>query len=203
MVYLPARIKKPGKQATRCCEQCGSELTRKAYEKPCDFKGRQFCGRTCANRFRAPYVSRSENLLQNSESADERGCWNWNGYLDPKGYGRTSDESGEVLAHRLSYMEFVGPITDGLHVLHKCDNPSCINPSHLELGTNVENHEQKMARGRQFHPIGERNPKAKLTARDVREIRASSLPTNALAERFGVTRTNISMILLGRTWKDI
>lgn len=76
------------------------------------------------------------------------GCWRWTGPADRKGYGRWS----KALAHRHSWTLAHGPIPDGLWVLHHCDNPPCVNPAHLYLGTVVENAQDSMSRGRHYRP---------------------------------------------------
>jgi hypothetical protein len=200
---LPNRLPKKAKRDTRCCEHCSAPLVRKDYEEGRDFSRRRFCDKTCSARFKSPYASRSEKLLGNSDPADERGCWNWIGHKDLKGYGRTTDESGEVLAHRLSFMEFVGPIPEGLHILHSCDNPACINPGHLRAGTNDDNMADRIERDRCWKPKGEANPKAKLTTRDVLAIRNSAKSRAELAAEYGVAPTSISHIILRRTWAHV
>jgi len=200
---LPPRLAKKPKRESRHCEHCDAELQRKSYEETRDWNRRRYCGKVCAMRGGSPYVSRHERLLSNSASADERGCWNWQGYRDKKGYGRCEDASGEVLAHRLSYMEFVGPIPSGLHILHSCDNPSCINPGHLRAGTNDDNMADRVERDRSHKPKGVLNCKAKLTDDDVRTIRASGLSRAELSLIYGVAPTSISNIRLRRTWQHV
>lgn len=75
-------------------------------------------------------------------------CWEWQGYRIDKGYGRLRHEGGKKLAHRVSYEAFVGAIPDGMCVLHKCDNPPCVNPDHLFLGTNLDNVKDCINKGR-------------------------------------------------------
>lgn len=75
------------------------------------------------------------------------GCWDWLGYKQPEGYG-TFPHRGTHYAHRVSYQLHVGPIPDGLHVLHSCDNPPCSNPAHLFLGTVADNMHDRDRKGR-------------------------------------------------------
>lgn len=75
-------------------------------------------------------------------------CWHWMGARNAFGYGRMTHEGRLQVAHRLSWTEANGPIPDGLYALHKCDNPSCINPDHLFLGTYSDNLRDAWAKGR-------------------------------------------------------
>jgi hypothetical protein len=75
-------------------------------------------------------------------------CWHWRGVTNQFGYGRFSYRGKTQVAHRLSYEAFVGPIPGGMSVLHKCDNPSCINPEHLWLGTYSDNRRDCLSKGR-------------------------------------------------------
>lgn len=139
-------------------------------------------------------------------------CWPWIGYVDPRsGYGRICRAGGSRHdGHRLAYELFNGPIPEGIFVCHQCDNRPCCNPSHLFLGTIVDNRNDCVTKGR--HAFGERQWLSKLTAEDVRTIRAtyvkgkaplkSEFSGNALARRFGVTPTIISRIISGKIWRQ-
>lgn len=75
-------------------------------------------------------------------------CWNWQGTLDSGGYGRMMVRGKCLRMHRLNFQRFCGELPAGLHVLHHCDNPGCINPAHLFLGTAADNMQDKVAKGR-------------------------------------------------------
>lgn len=79
--------------------------------------------------------------------SDRNGCHIWGGVRTPQGYGRVHLTKGKVLAHRLVYELFIGPI-ENKQVLHKCDVTSCVNPTHLYLGDNTQNIADKINRGR-------------------------------------------------------
>ena len=88
-------------------------------------------------------------LIENSTIDEKTGCWNWDLCLDGRGYGYSRrNKFTSRSAHRLSYYLFVGPIAEGLFVCHHCDNPKCINPEHLFIGTQKDNMMDMAAKGR-------------------------------------------------------
>jgi hypothetical protein len=127
----------------------------------------------------------------------------------PSGYGRISINSQQCLAHRVAYEWAFGQIPKGMLVRHKCDNPSCCNPFHLELGTDKDNYNDMIERGRRVFngAQGERNCKAKLSEEQVKKIRAmyeaGGESTNTLARKFDVTQALISQIVLRKIWKHV
>ncbi len=125
-------------------------------------------------------------------------CWRWTGYLT-KGYGRIRVDNQHIRAHRLSYQIHFGEIPAGLHVLHHCDNPACVNPDHLYVGTDKDNARDRVVRGRQPRHFGEANPHAKLTAVDVAAIRAGGNVAN-MAKRYGVSPSTVYMARRGSNW---
>lgn len=132
------------------------------------------------------------------------GCWLWLGYCDKNGYGGFGYNWKMRIAHRFSYEAFCGPITNGLHVLHKCDTPSCVNPDHLFLGTELDNARDKHAKGRQRYFRGTERPDAILTEQQVLEIRNSKVrPQTALAEKYGISQTLVSKIQRRERWKHL
>ena len=134
----------------------------------------------------------------------ENDCWEWGGAKGRDGYGVVFiGPSGAVRqhkAHRVSFSYATGPIPEGLCVLHKCDNPPCVNPAHLFLGTRAENNADKVAKGRQPHNMGEANPRAKLTRADAEEIRKMldiGHTQTEIAKCFGVAQGQISRVKAG------
>jgi hypothetical protein len=139
-------------------------------------------------------------------------CWLWRGGTTSFGYGaigigeRLHWQMG--LAHRVSYELHNGPIPDGLFVLHKCDNPPCVNPTHLFAGTPKENIQDMFAKGRDRAPgaPGEANNNAKLTDHAVREIRERAAQGERqcdLAVEFGIESATINHVVRRRGWKHI
>lgn len=129
-------------------------------------------------------------------------CWLWSGTRNKYGYG-VFLLPGEkpVRAHRHSYALTRGPIPDGLVVMHACDNPACVNPDHLSLGTKLDNNRDAARKDRNAR--GERNGHAKLTAADVQHIRTSGASRADLAFRFGVDPSTISQIIARKKWRHI
>lgn len=152
---------------------------------------------TAENRFRAKYV------------VDEgTGCWVWTAGRTEDGYGEFRAGGRRVLAHRHAYTTHVGPILDDLYVLHHCDNPPCVNPDHLYLGTQFDNMQDMIARSRMPSTRGERNGRALLTEEQVQLIRSLHAPgqpgsRKRMAERFGVSESTVDAILQGRNWRHV
>ncbi len=134
-------------------------------------------------------------------------CWLWTAATSDKGYGLIGDGSGIVRAHRLSYESHFGAIPDRMCVLHDCpeeDNPACVNPDHLWLGTQKENMRDMVEKGRSAR--GARASGAKLSEHQVREIRKlyeDGFSQYRIAEEYDVSQRNISMIVRRKTWTHI
>lgn len=140
-----------------------------------------------------------------SRVAQSEGCWLFKGALNKKGYGEFPFRGKVKKAHRVAFELSVGPIPEGLHVLHKCDTPACARPDHLFLGTNRDNVDDKVAKGRLL--IGERAVNAKLSCDDVIEIRRAYAAKEAayldLGERFGVSKYTIRGVVRRESWKHL
>jgi hypothetical protein len=128
-------------------------------------------------------------------------CWLWRGGLFETGYGAFRHNGQTQLAHRFAAVLNFGPIPDGLNVCHKCDVKACVNPEHLFLGTHRDNMLDASVKGRMAH--GERTGGAKLTAKDVSEIRQSTMTHAWLARHYGVDDSNIYCIRKRKTWKHL
>ena len=121
-----------------------------------------------------------------------------------KGYGQLTRQRVSQKAHRVAWEIINGIIPDDLFVLHKCDNPSCVNPNHLFLGTNQDNHNDMVAKDR--HTKGERDAMHKLTLADVQNIRlrysSGGISMESLGKESGVSTGQIFRIIRYINWKD-
>lgn len=130
-------------------------------------------------------------------------CWPWVGYVGSRGYGYIKDNYKTKLAHRVSYEMHIGAIPKGMMVCHTCDNPRCVNPGHLFLGTASDNNRDKSLKGRCNPCHGEKHGMAKLSDVQAEEIRCSAEKGVVLANRYGVSHCTISEIRSGRKRKEI
>lgn len=153
----------------------------------------------------------SERMARFTNRGEPDDCWEWTGAKAGRGYGKIFRNGRLENAHHLVLAAKLGRnLTPGMFACHHCDNPSCVNPEHLFEGTASDNMLDASAKGRVrgferdlYRPAGERNVKAKLTASAVdkiRECRSQGATLKLLAEEYGVTKENISMICRGVTW---
>lgn len=147
----------------------------------------------------------SETDLQVASTDLRADCWLYLGRHEKKGYGVIDIGDKSYLAHRVSYETHIGPIPNGLCVCHSCDNPTCINPEHLWLGTSYQNIQDAKQKGhfKNIHD-GELNGRAKLTSSDVmtiRDLRSKGMKLSSLAEKFNVAASTIGYVIYGGTWK--
>jgi len=162
-----------------------------------------------------PYASRFWSKVRKSAT-----CWNWIATKNADGYGNFRSGSRVLKAHRVSYELTHGPIPEGLFICHHCDNPACVNPSHLFLGTNRDNVVDMYSKGRGNSPRGkrhgaythperlsrgERHGMAKLDDDKVRAIRilAVEYMQTDIARHFGIGGSAMSAIVRGRTWTHV
>lgn len=195
-----------GTERQAVCKTCGKTWTIYTNKRT-----PRYCSDTCKLNIVARFWAR----VHKSD-----GCWEWQGTIT-HGYGAlTFGSSRNERAHRISWQITHGPIPDGLLVCHKCDNPRCVRPDHLFLGTPKDNTQDMMHKGRQRflsgdeHPYrrgrraasGERHSQAKLTWEKVREIRARHAVGNttysALAHEYQMSPQSISDIVHNRYWRE-
>lgn len=143
-----------------------------------------------------------ESLLAKIAINADTGCWDWMA-AKRRGYGMLGIGGGRTRpAHRISYEIHRGPIPDQLFVCHRCDNPGCVNPAHLFLGTHAENMADRFAKQRQARGVSIGT--AKLTEEDVIAIRSSVGETQMqIAERFNIKQPQVSEIRLGNAWAHV
>ena len=164
-----------------------------------------------AKRLPRPAGLAGEDMLawmqeQTTETAG--GCWTWpEDRLFPSGYGQVWWRGRSQRAHRVAYELACGPIPDGLQVNHHCDNPACIRPDHLYVGTQRENIADAVRRGRHGRARpGSRHHNAKLTEDDVREMRRRANggeSHTAISADFPVGRDVVSRIVRGLEWRHV
>jgi len=144
-----------------------------------------------------------ERFFEKISPEPNSGCWLWTATGTKQGYGLFCIKHTSVLAHRVSYELHHGKIPDGLMVLHNCDNPSCVNPDHLRVGTNADNMRDKRERNRSSRLTRDKIPHAKMTADQVRYIRTSSSSEASMAREIGVSRSTIRNARLGICYRDV
>lgn len=141
------------------------------------------------------------------------GCWIWTGRADKKGYGRIWIEGKILVASRASYILHVGPIPPLMFVCHKCDNPPCVNPDHLFLGTNAENQADSIAKGRKprgeivtaeriaLGLVGEGSPVARFSEKVIRSARdlyaTGNWKQSEIARLLGISRSQVNRVVRG------
>lgn len=160
-------------------------------------RGQRFCSIICRFQFKV-------------EERPGR-CWLWKGAKDPNGYGHFWTGTAFTTAHRVAFLLAGGKLEPQHDVCHSCDNPSCVNPNHLFLGTRLDNVSDCIRKGRFFPPPirpqdGENNPASRLSKSDVlrmRKERSEGEKLSSLAERFGVVPSCVSRICNGLAWASV
>lgn len=187
----------PDQPTRTTCRMCGQSLKR----------GRVYCSHACQHE-----ALRRPIEVQFWAKVDKSGdCWLWTGAKNGLGYGRLVHNDHEFFAHRIAWQLHFGPIPTGLLVCHHCDNPPCVRPDHLFVGTSADNTADMIAKGRQsfrgFPPrFGVTPPSAKLTHDDVRAIRsarAAGALIKPLARQYDVDPHTIRALLQGVTWSNV
>jgi hypothetical protein len=161
----------------------------------------RFCSRKCAYQ-KYPRKPPEERFWKRVNKTS--GCWLWTGPTNNKGYGVFGVNYRNQLAHRFSYSLRYGPIESDMLCLHRCDIPLCVNPDHLFLGSQHDNIQDMLSKGRAT--TNERHSAHKLTQGDVIEIRdgvSSGVPQRRYAERFGVSPQLISDIVRNKKRRHV
>jgi len=146
-----------------------------------------------------------EERLQAKSLENERtGCIEWTGFRDECGYGRINVGGQIKKSHRVAYEVEFGAAPQDKCVCHKCDNPACINPRHLFLGTQAENMADMRVKGRRKGVnIGSNQANAKLDEQKVRQILSDARPSVELARLYQVSAAVISSVRLRKTWRHV
>lgn len=132
------------------------------------------------------------------------GCWIWLGTVDQHGYGQLKINGKHVRAHRHSYRVFKEPISACRVVRHSCDQPGCINPDHLSLGTQAQNIADCIRKGR--FPKGVMSSRSRISEGTVREVRhraSLSESHTSIGRALGMSREHVRDIVAGKIWKEV
>lgn len=200
-----------------CCNQCRYLKPKIAHEYNCEYCGKffiqegkkiKYCSHVCANlnRFSNLTTKFWSYVLKSHDNINT--CWVWTGNTRD-GYGRFSiynigKKRKHKQAHRFSWELHNGPIPEKLEILHKCDNRPCVNPTHLFLGTILDNMKDRNRKERQAR--GEKIGKSKLKEEQVREIRKRALAgevARIVGADYGISNSTVSAIKLGQSWKHV
>lgn len=168
------------------CRSCGKQFE-------LDHNCHLYCSHAC--RFESKYEKRGPTE-----------CWPYQACRHAFGHGQFWNGTRVVYAHRFAWELINGPVPKGIYVCHRCDNPSCVNPEHLFLGTCADNLSDMRRKGRGSKPprrAGEQHSMAVLTEDRVRTIRQSSLSSRQLADMFGVEYQTIWRVRKRQTWKHV
>jgi len=136
-------------------------------------------------------------------TADDERCWEWQGCVNEKGYGKIQRNNKRYYAHRFAWLLVKG-IEPQMFLLHSCDNPICVNPKHLREGTQKDNINDCIERGRK--PVGDKCSYAKLTNKQVKKIKQmlrDGIPQPRIAVEIGITDKRVSAINTGKAWKSV
>lgn len=140
-----------------------------------------------------PLKDRFEAKFQRSE-----GCWNWTGALGGGAgsgrYGHIKHQGKCIAAHRISFELYKGAIPEGMCVMHTCDNPACVNPAHLQLGTHLDNMRDMYAKGRRKAATGLNSGAGKLSDEQKQRIAAFIGPAWVMAAECGVSTVRVNQI---------
>lgn len=169
------------------------------------------CGGKCIahyQRFRRyngfdlpPKPTARERFEEKCQPIPELGCWAWTHFKRPDGYGEMTYKGRARYAQKVAWDLFRGPIPKNLHVLHTCDNRWCVNPDHLFLGTNRDNVNDKLAKGRQ--PWGSQIHQSKLTKEQVLSILNDARTQRAIAEDYNICQQTVSQIKRRQSWQRL
>jgi hypothetical protein len=192
------------------CAECGKVFLAK-FQFSCEEHQRR-CSLACYRKYQSKAWGDPAERFWSKVDSTSGDCWIFKGCRDSWGYAHYGVKGKRTQAHRYAYELTYGPIPAGKVLMHTCDNPPCVRPDHLRVGTNAENHRDAVVKRRHAH--GERNSHAILTERQVLELRRRYQPpppdkpkakTNIeeLAKEFGVSKATAYHAAVGNTWKHL
>lgn len=157
-----------------------------------------------AKRLKLNYWNEKKRFWTKVNKQKLHECWIWIGIQNKNSYGYLCINRRKFLAHRFSWIINNGNIPDKLCVLHKCDNPSCVNPNHLFLGTQAENIADMVKKNRQCVLKGENHSRCKLKIKDIEKIKSltNKLTKKEIAKIFNITRQYVGQIQQNKTWRQ-
>ena len=197
------------KKRAKKCIHCGELFSERYGDSEAEWASRRYCGYLCLNRHKdhSWHPPIEERFWSRVDKRGENECWLWTGIRGRFGRGVFHLRGKQVNASRLALFVTTGKWpTENEVVRHSCDNPSCVNPKHLLVGTQADNVADMYARGRQNPPIGERNGRAKLTTEQViaiREAFSHGEPKLRIAKRFSVNRWTVKNIVERTRWGHV
>lgn len=148
-----------------------------------------------------PFPKNTSKIFHTKYKKLDNGCWEWQNGVDKDGYGIFKYDNG-TRAHRYSYMIRKGKIPKGKCICHKCDNPRCVNPEHLWLGTRLENNLDMLKKGRWCDRKGEKHPLSKLSNEQTEEIRniwrKGKFSQSQIGSMYDIHQCNVSRIVNGK-----
>lgn len=189
----------------RC--ECGEERIKtgsalRSRGGSCGCKKRLTSSKTMKEMMLKKHGTIKDRFLSRFTAIGDDDCWEWNAQKDKDGYGVLPTNGAPIRAHRFSIKHFKGIDPTGFVVCHSCDNPSCVNPSHLFIGKPVDNVNDMLHKGRDMM-VGSRNNKAKLKETDVIEILKSKDGNDFLSAKYNVSKSTIKRIRARTLWRHI
>jgi len=193
------------------CKNCNQSF--KSYPSEVA-RGKKYCSISCASKInknlKKTFFQKTSFIekffLKISKNNHPNNCWIWEGHKNKQGYGRLRSNYKDLLAHRVSWEIFFYDIPDGFWVCHHCDNPSCVNPEHLFLGTSLDNAQDRSEKKRNRNQNGSNHNMAKLNEKIVINIRrqlALGASGYGLAKKYNVSPMAINNIKHYKSWKHV
>lgn len=197
-------VKKRRLETQHFCKQCGAAFFRYCPPSLLARGHGFFCNRACFNAFNAE-LGIEKRFLKKVVKSD--GCWEWNGFRNPDGYGVVKFRDRLWRTHRVAWVIYRGEIPEGLCVLHRCDNAACVRPDHLFIGTQGDNAADRDSKGRHKPFHGSDHPRSKILEEDVLKMRSlfkAGSPIFEIAKLFPVISYDaVCKIVHSKLWKHV